>query len=461
MMLMKISPNQKGIFLYLVILFVINLLQSIYMELSFDEAYYWVYAQNSSWGYYDHPPMVAWMINIGNALFSGELGVRIIFNLFTISGLYLLWHVSDFKRTSHFIMITMSMPLLQASGFLALPDTGLFFFTALFLFYVKKYLSEDKLRYIFIIATIIALLFYSKYHGLAVVLLTTFAMPSFLKRKSFWYIVCLSIILYLPHLHWQYLNDFITFKFHLFKRTQKVFEWQNIFHSIFSQVFVFGIATFYILLSIIKKIKNLSDWYRILYFNTIGLLILLFIASLRNSIEANWSITACAAAVPLLMLMMKEKKFHKAILALNGFSIVILLIFRGILILPPEKLNLTKLDRLNEVKGWNERVEEILKYAGEGDIIADSYQVAAKLSFHLKRHIHAIHINSRESQYSLLKNRLLNIKPEQEITYITNQKFENALKIETGYKDPIYLIKTSLGQIAKDNGLTYEEIIRN
>ena len=55
-------------------LLLINLLQAFSTELIFDEAYYWYYAQNPSWGYFDHPPMVAWMIALGTWFLDNELG---------------------------------------------------------------------------------------------------------------------------------------------------------------------------------------------------------------------------------------------------------------------------------------------------------------------------------------------------------------------------------------------------
>jgi len=51
----------------------INILQSIFTPLIPDEAYYWVYSQNLSWGFFDHPPMVAYLIKLGNYFFSDEL----------------------------------------------------------------------------------------------------------------------------------------------------------------------------------------------------------------------------------------------------------------------------------------------------------------------------------------------------------------------------------------------------
>ncbi|MEL6358020.1 MAG: hypothetical protein AAFQ37_13930, partial [Bacteroidota bacterium] len=53
----------------------INLLQAALSPLDADEAYYWMYAHQLDWGYFDHPPAVAALIKFGMWL-PGELGVR-------------------------------------------------------------------------------------------------------------------------------------------------------------------------------------------------------------------------------------------------------------------------------------------------------------------------------------------------------------------------------------------------
>src|ERR1700712_2493312 len=49
------------------------------MELGNSEVYYWVFSRNLQWNYFDHPPMVAWLIRLTtlNDIFHNELAVRI------------------------------------------------------------------------------------------------------------------------------------------------------------------------------------------------------------------------------------------------------------------------------------------------------------------------------------------------------------------------------------------------
>lgn len=55
----------------------IKFVAAAHWSLLADEAYYWVWAQNLDWGYYDQPPLIAWMIaGTTRLLGSSEIAVR-------------------------------------------------------------------------------------------------------------------------------------------------------------------------------------------------------------------------------------------------------------------------------------------------------------------------------------------------------------------------------------------------
>ena len=94
--LVKMLQKPSRLFLFLLgVILVLNLLQAYFTELIFDEAYYWYYSQNLDWGYFDHPPMVAWLIKASSYFFDGELGVRFMSCIF-ISGY--LYYFMDHRR---------------------------------------------------------------------------------------------------------------------------------------------------------------------------------------------------------------------------------------------------------------------------------------------------------------------------------------------------------------------------
>ena len=78
---------------WLAVWWLANLFTAGCSELANDEAYYHIFAQNLAWGYYDHPPMTALLVWLGESLFAGELGVRFFFVLLQPLYLYIFWRV--------------------------------------------------------------------------------------------------------------------------------------------------------------------------------------------------------------------------------------------------------------------------------------------------------------------------------------------------------------------------------
>ena len=213
-----LQKQPKLFYILLGLILVTNLLQAYFTELIFDEAYYWYYSKNLAWGYFDHPPMVAWMIKASGLFFSGELGVRFVSCLLSISTLMLLWLTIDHKKkkdyVSHFFVVAFSMSLLNAYGFLTLPDTPLLFFTALFLYVYKRFIAEPTVPLSIVLGIVMAALMYSKYHAVLVIVFVLLSNLKLIKNKYAILAVIVSFICYAPHFLWLYENDFISIKYH-------------------------------------------------------------------------------------------------------------------------------------------------------------------------------------------------------------------------------------------------------
>ena len=446
------KTKNKLLFISLSILFLVNAAQGFFADLTYDESYYWVFSKFLSFGYFDHPPMAAWWIKLGALLGDHSFGVRFVFNIASVLSLYLAWLMTNREKVTSFVLLGFSFILVQSAGFLALPDTPLLFFSALFLYLVQKYIKEDTLKNTLLLAITIAGLFYSKYHGLLVVLLTVMAYPAFLKRKSFWAVVVLTCLLYFPHMLWQYEHDFISFRFHLFGRVEKHFDVNNIINYLSSQVALFGFAHFFIFLYGMTKVDWKNPWERILSFNILGFLVLLFFASFRNQIEANWTITACFSAIVLLSILTQTGRISRKLIFYSSlFPILLILSLRVIFVLPDSFYEGKEIGRLNEVKGWAQRIDKVRSLTLGKPILSETYQYGAKLSFWLGEIIPVKHFRGRISHYKIL-NLSKKIPMDQEIYYVTPRKVEGAVKIETGYKDPIYIFPTTLGDLYERYG---------
>jgi dolichol-phosphate mannosyltransferase len=95
-----------------------------------EEAYYWMYARHPSLSYFDHPPMVAWVIRLGTALFGDhEFGVRVVGHVLMLaaSGLMYAYGRLWFGRAAALLaaVAIQALPVYFGIGLIATMDSAL------------------------------------------------------------------------------------------------------------------------------------------------------------------------------------------------------------------------------------------------------------------------------------------------------------------------------------------------
>jgi 4-amino-4-deoxy-L-arabinose transferase-like glycosyltransferase len=75
-----------------ILLIVLRGVVAAFLPLSADEAYYWLWSRHLAAGYFDHPPMIAWLIRAGTTL-SGDtpFGVRMMGVLLSLPASWFVW----------------------------------------------------------------------------------------------------------------------------------------------------------------------------------------------------------------------------------------------------------------------------------------------------------------------------------------------------------------------------------
>lgn len=113
----------------------IRLIYSAAMELLPDEAYYWVWSRHLALGYFDHPPMIAYLIWAGTWLFGDrEIGVRFVLAVMSIGVIVMVIATArrvlqNDRATLWVALIWLASPLLMGLGIIATPDTPAVFFS--------------------------------------------------------------------------------------------------------------------------------------------------------------------------------------------------------------------------------------------------------------------------------------------------------------------------------------------
>lgn len=398
---MKLTPTR--LFLALLgVLFLINILQSAFTELLFDEAYYWYYAQEMAWGYFDHPPMVALLIKLSGFLFKGELGVRFMSCLLSAGTLGILWKAIDHPAKNafitHFFALAFSMTLLNAYGFFTLPDTPLLFFTALFLLLYKYFLQRESLVVALGLGLVMAALMYSKYHAVLVILFVILSNIKLLFSRRAWIAVGLALILYVPHLLWLYAHDFVSIRYHLFERPNRAYDFNDFTLGYFvNLIALFGLTFPWIYLALFKtRARDLFT--RALLFLVYGILLFFFVSSFQRRVQTQWVIVIC---IPLVLIVFQYMAGHsghrKRLMRAAIVNVVVLLVLRVGLIFEP------LFPIAFETHGNRKWVAEIEHDAGDIPVIFEnSYRSAPMYSFYSGHQSYSLNnVYYRENQYNI------------------------------------------------------------
>lgn len=383
-------------------LLILNLIQANFTELLFDEAYYWYYSQNLDWGYFDHPPMVAWLIKLSSVFFSGELGVRFMSCLLSIGTLIILWLLSEHpKKKNHvilFFIIAFSTTLLNAYGFFTLPDTPLLFFTAGFLYSYKKFISSPSIPLALVMGIIMAALMYSKYNAVLIIVFVLLSNLKLVTNKYAWLAVIVALLCYMPHFLWLYDNDYISIKYHLFDRPNQAYSFTKFTAGYFLNLIALFGFTFPLVYYILYKTKVSDKFIRALVFLTYGVIIFFFISSFSKRVQTQWLIVI---SIPLVILvfnyLIDKNKIQKWFLGLGIVNIVFLLTLRVGLIYQPL---FPIFFETHDNKIW---VSQLEKEAQEHPVVFEnSYRNAPMYSFYSGRKAISLNnISYRKNQYSI------------------------------------------------------------
>lgn len=395
------ESTQQLIFYTLWVSFAI--VQSASNDLMHDEAYYWKFSQHLDWGFFDHPPMIAVMIWISEKVtgFHNELIVRFLPILLNLGTLLILEKLIRPKSISLFFIVAGSSVFLQF-GFFAFPDSPMLFFIALLFYRFKRYLEKDNIINSVILAIVVAALLYSKYHGFLVVLLLIVANLDLLKRRSFYLIIGLGVILYFPHIIWQVNHDFVSLKYHFIDRSLNAYSISYTAEFVAELLFVIGgFATVFMIYATFS-VKILNEWDKTLKWSWYGMIVFFFIMSFKGPVEANW---ISIGIVPVFILTFNyldssTEQFKIWLKRTAALTTILLVIIRGILLVD---LSVYKIDLLPELQHQQQWANDITKSTnGLPLVFMNSYKKAAKYEFYSG--IKAVSLNNvmgRRNQYSL------------------------------------------------------------
>jgi 4-amino-4-deoxy-L-arabinose transferase-like glycosyltransferase len=353
------------------------------LELDFEEAQYWLWAQIPAWGYFSKPPLIAWLIGAVTSLCGpSEFCIRLPSPiLHAITALLLGAAAGRLRgaRAAFWVALAWAgLPGVSFSSLLMTTDVPLLLFWALAFYGLLRTIQDGGLRWPVATGLAAGLGFLSKYAMLyflpcvAIALLWAPDLRRSVGRREIGAFLLGLLLVALPNLAWNLAQGGVTWRHtaQLAKPEGSSINWHALGEYLSGQVGVVGPIFLALLLLLLRRPSWLArpavdesggppmppaiDQAKLLACLSLPILILLTLVAVFGRGHGNWAVAAYPAAVIALVLGLQGRRafrwlrwgvlLHLALAVAGAVAVMALA-------LHPDLGGLKALDRLS---GWRD-----------------------------------------------------------------------------------------------------------
>ena len=374
------------------------------IHLTEDEAYYRLWAQHPQFGYLDHPPMIAWWIRAGEAVFGDTpLGIRLVPVL--ASGLT-SWLIGDLTarlgatgrtavRAALWYNATLTVCL---GGMLAIPDAPASLFWALTLWALAHFWERGRAVWWLAAGAAAGLAVLSKYSGLFLapgVLLWLLLIPggrAELRKPGPWEAALLAAFIFAPNVVWNSEHGWITFAKQFGRVAPHGFTAGHVVEFIGDQILLFTpLMTVYAALGVRQAWRQRAQAgaaHLMLPAATAApFAAYLLIHSLHDRVQAHWpaplfgALAICAAVAAERFGATRAQRLLRGLTPAVGLAVAAAAFVIAAL---PAPTLLGRFDPTLALRGWPQfarDVEQVRARTGAAWVGTESYGVYAQLNY--------------------------------------------------------------------------------
>jgi hypothetical protein len=420
-----------------------------FMGLMPQDAYYYLYGQNLSLSYFDHPGMIGYILRFFTNIFGSSIFVvkfaDFIVTSLTILSFYKLasYFLSKEKLQKAFILLASTI-FISILSFNSTPDVPLLLFWTLSLICLYKAIFEEK-EWFFIAGGIaMGLAFNSKYtaillqFGLLAFLVFSNKYRRLLLSPWLWCSIIISVGVTFPVWYWNYQNDFASFVFQSSERTSSISEFKispkNFFGAIGHQMLLLLPVLFLIFFTFTYKyVKRILFKFKLPSSKTLFLLAFFvptfvgfFLLTPIYWVKLNWMMPSYITGIIIAGMFISKKLLKVQII----FSVVFHVLFslQILFYLVPIKSDDTWV-------GWEELANEtatLKETYTEAFIFSnDNYKTSACLNFFMKDKVYAQNIIGLPSlHFDYLGDDLNILKGKNALFIDSDKRFKDSNKLD-------------------------------
>lgn len=428
------APSEWGrAMLVLVATSIVRLIIAAFAPLFPDETYYWEWSRRLAFGYFDHPPLVAWLIRAGTLAF-GDTAIGVRFGA-VLAGITCAAIICATARRlagdrAAFIaaVVFAVMPMSAAGLVLATPDATLLACVAAVLYAVMRAIeqpprSRASLAWWCAAGLVQGLALWSKYTavlvpaGIVVALLWRRELRERLREPGPYVATIVASAVFLPVIAWNASRAWVSFAFQLQhgfgEGTGSILGRE--LDLITGQIGLVSPILFIMMAIAISRSLRAP----LSFLGVVALLVFAFFiySATGRRPEANWPAIAYVPAVLVLVARGRSPRWDRwltAGIALAAAFTIVTYVNVFIPVIP----NSARWDPLARASGWKDLAAAIQRAPSGADtaavvrppfhavrwfIAGNRYQEASELAYHLPGHpeTFSLNISSRPNQYDL------------------------------------------------------------
>ena len=222
---------------------------------------------------------------------------------------------------------------------------------------------------------------YSKYHGILLVFFTLLSNPALFKKYQTYIVAVVAILLFIPHLYWQYAHHFPSIQFHLFERNAARYNFSFTSEFILVQIALAGPLLGWLFLWAAFSGKPITLTERAMKFSMIGIYLVFLVSTLKGRAEANWTVPAFVSLIVLSHQFLFDKpSIRKWVFRLAPVTVLLVFITRIYMMLDIVPSTTVSKDEFHENKMAASAI--LQKANGLPVVFVNSYQKPSKYWFY-------------------------------------------------------------------------------
>lgn len=409
-----------------------------------QDAYYYLYSEHLSLSYFDHPPMVAWMLKMFSFLFGKTVvGVKLTDFILTGCTVFVFYKLARqffegflVDRSLYLILSTMMISILSL---VTTPDVPLLLFWSLSVLFIYKAVNHNEIKDWLLAGLMTGLAFDSKYTaimlwvGLAGFLITYPPKRYLLRNYKPYLALFLFLLTISPVIIWNMQHEWMSIRFQSSERVHDMnmmnIQLKYFFGNIGTQIFVLlPVLYVFIVFALFKQIQQYfvtrfqpdgKQWF--LWWFTAPLVLGFMALSLVYWIKLNWAMPAYITGILLALIYIPRKWVRIQII----FSLVFHFAFLIQVFYYPFPI------RSDDTWwGWeklSEKVETLHQEYPDAFIFSDDgYKTSAQLTFHLNQKIYSGNVLGKPGlQFSIIDPDLSYLKGKDALFIDSEKRFES------------------------------------